>query len=50
MADDDPYVCLFCSSDIKRSEQTMTLPNLGLLVHTACYRREQGEEEAHPAA
>ena len=45
MADAGSFVCFLCSSDIKRSEETMTLPNLGVLVHTACYRREEGGSE-----
>jgi hypothetical protein len=43
MADDELYVCLFCASDIKPSDDAMTVPNLGVLVHTACYRRERGD-------
>ena len=43
MADADSYVCLFCSSDIKKSDDTTTVPNLGVLVHTSCYRRERGD-------
>jgi hypothetical protein len=45
MTDADSYVCLFCSSDIKPSDQTTTVPNLGVLVHTACYHRERGDAD-----
>jgi hypothetical protein len=45
MADAESFVCFLCSSDIKPSEETMTLPNLGVLVHTACYERERGDTE-----
>ena len=41
--DDDSYVCMFCSSDIKPSQESMTVPDLGVLVHTACYERERGD-------
>ena len=34
-------VCLFCSSDIRPSELTTTVPTLGVVVHTSCYEREQ---------
>ena len=50
MADKESFVCFFCSSDIKPSEESITVPNLGVLVHTACYRREQGEDEGVSAA
>ena len=52
MADTDTYVCFFCSGDIKRSDDMTTVPNLGVLVHSRCYRRDAEESEQHetPAA
>jgi hypothetical protein len=41
MSDAESYLCIFCSSDIRPTEQTTTVPNLGILVHTRCYEREQ---------
>lgn len=40
MAERDAFVCIFCSSDIGAREDTTTVPNLGILVHTSCYDRE----------
>jgi hypothetical protein len=48
MADADSYVCIFCSSDIKRSEETVTVPNLGVLVHAACYLISAATPESLP--
>jgi hypothetical protein len=42
MTDWNSYVCLFCSSDIRSSDEATTVPNLGVLVHSSCYRRETG--------
>jgi ribosomal protein L24E len=50
MVDGDSFVCMFCSSDIKPSDDSMTVPNLGVLVHTACYKRERGDSAEEPAA
>jgi ribosomal protein L24E len=50
MADDDSYICMFCSSDITPTQESMTVPNLGVLVHTACYKRERGDDAEESAA
>jgi hypothetical protein len=52
MTDANSYVCLFCSSDIRSSHETTTVPNLGVLVHSRCYRREteNGETESEATA
>jgi hypothetical protein len=52
MTDANSYVCLFCSGDIRSSHETTTVPNLGVLVHSSCYRRETeiGETEAEGQA
>jgi hypothetical protein len=53
MTNANSYVCLFCAGDIRSSEETTTVPNLGVLVHSSCYRREtenaEGENEATAA-
>ena len=41
MSERESYVCIFCSSDIRATEDTTTVPNLGILVHSRCYEREQ---------
>ena len=47
MTDANSYVCLFCSGDIRSPHETTTVPNLGVLVHSRCYRREtDGEAES----
>jgi hypothetical protein len=48
MSDADSYVCLFCSSDIRNSDHTTTVPNLGVLVHSSCYRRDAENGESAP--
>ena len=40
MSERESYVCIFCSSDIRAAEDTTTVPNLGILVHTRCYQQE----------
>jgi hypothetical protein len=50
MTDADSYVCLFCAGDIRSSDERTTVPNLGVLVHSGCYRKEtespEGENES----
>ena len=50
MADDESFVCMFCGSDITASQETTTVPNLGVLVHTECYQRERGDQAEESAA
>ena len=44
MSNGDSYVCMFCSGEIRESEATTTVPNLGILVHSSCYRRETAND------
>jgi hypothetical protein len=41
----DTYLCFFCSSDIRPTEETITLPSLGILVHKDCYDRDTSMRE-----
>ena len=45
MTDGNSYVCLFCSSGIRSSDETTTVPNLGVLIHSSCYRQEASNLE-----
>ena len=47
MTDANSYVCLFCAGDIRSSDDTITVPNLGVLVHSRCYRKDaDGQNES----
>jgi hypothetical protein len=52
MTDADSYMCLFCAGDIRSTDETTNVPNLGVLVHSRCYRREteNGETESEGQA
>ena len=42
----DTYLCFFCASDIRATEETVTLPSLGILVHRDCYERDASARES----
>ena len=46
MNNGDSYVCMFCSGEIRETEATTTVPDLGILVHSSCYRRETASDAA----
>ena len=39
----DSVLCMFCSDEIHASEPQTTVPNLGIVVHSRCYARENGD-------
>jgi hypothetical protein len=42
----ETYLCFFCASDIRETDQTTTLPSLGILVHSDCYERDASMRDA----
>jgi hypothetical protein len=41
----DTFLCFFCASDIRPTDDTLTMPSLGILVHKDCYERNESMKD-----